>query len=109
MGDDENASLDQFVGASDDGDADEGRDAADTDEDGRGDSAGVTEGHDDSSEDVADDGDPSPDAADDAVAEPAVTSAWAPAGRRCDRCGDAANRLWRADGETVCSACKEWT
>lgn len=45
----------------------------------------------------------------DAPAGPAAsTSRWVPDGAACSGCGADVGRLWRDDGELVCSDCKEW-
>jgi hypothetical protein len=38
----------------------------------------------------------------------AATFAWVPDGVACARCGEAAARRWRDDGDLVCSSCKAW-
>ena len=72
---------------------------------------------DDDSEPTADDGseprdvdDPDPiDTGRDAPVEPlSPTYQWSPAERPCGVCGDDVAVRWRADGELVCEACKEW-
>jgi len=38
----------------------------------------------------------------------APTFAWVPDGVACARCGEAAARRWRDDGDLVCPSCKTW-
>ncbi|WP_336035322.1 DUF7573 domain-containing protein [Halobacterium yunchengense] len=43
-----------------------------------------------------------------ATAEPAaVTSSWEEGGA-CPACGEPAGRLWVADGQRCCTACRSW-
>lgn len=84
------ASLDEFLGSDEDGEADTG--AVDAEPD------GVT----------ADDGEADGTEADGAV-EPAVpTLDWTPGGAPCAACGATVERRWRDDGRMVCGECKGW-
>jgi hypothetical protein len=98
------ASIDEFVGR-DGADAtdDESRDVAEGDD--------VEEGGDV----AADIDDPAGDATELTVEErvasaspAASTSRYEPDGTACAACGDVVERLWVADGDDVCEACKPW-
>jgi formylmethanofuran dehydrogenase subunit E len=41
--------------------------------------------------------------------EPAVATArWEPSGKACKQCGETVSRLWNEHGEFVCRLCREW-
>lgn len=40
--------------------------------------------------------------------EESAVSTYAWGEYTCSACGDATQRVWRADGELVCPACKSW-
>ena len=104
-------SLDEFVGGGDaapDADAAKksDRDAGDANGDPEPDTGDGTDA--DARHDTVEADDAAaPDA--DSAPEPGVpTFGWRPDGAGCARCGEAAARRWRDDGELVCPSCKTW-
>ena len=93
----DDASLDEFVGASDDSDGDASDEAAaDADSDG----AGVGDEETEPAEESAADSD--------SIDPAAATYAWSRAGAVCAVCDDSVARRWRDGDELVCADCKEW-
>ncbi|SEH58194.1 hypothetical protein SAMN05192561_10930 [Halopenitus malekzadehii] len=46
---------------------------------------------------------------DETPVEPATATAiWSADGAACDRCDTVVKRRWLADGDRVCTDCKEW-
>lgn len=97
----EDASIDEFVGR-------DTADATDDATDGTADDGAVD---DDRIDDGAQSGAGTESTLDERVASasPAVsTSRFEPDGVACAACGDVVERLWVADGDDVCEACKPW-
>ncbi|WP_227132579.1 DUF7573 domain-containing protein [Halorubellus salinus] len=99
----EDASIDEFVD----------RDAADaTDADAADDDAVDERTADaDASSDGTESGDGTESTVDERVASAspaASTSRFEPDGAACASCGEVVERLWLADGDDVCEACKPW-
>jgi len=87
----EDASLDDFLDASD-----ESEDEADSD-------TSADDGIAETEKELNDD-----ETSADTV-EPAVTTyAWSPEGAACAECGEVVERRWTQDGHLVCGACKSW-
>jgi hypothetical protein len=103
----EDASLDDFLDAGDDGESPVAaeREAADDDSEADDVATAAEAGDGDAAGTDASDGDPP--STDDV--EPAVsTYTWAAAGGACATCGESVDRRWRADDDLVCADCKEW-
>lgn len=111
----EDASLDDFLDADDDKEAEpaETDDGPEREESGSegverdGSEIGVADAVEDPEEDVEDADDES--SRDPATVEPAAaTYDWSPDGATCAACEEVVERRWRGDPGFVCESCKDW-
>ncbi|RXK47328.1 DUF7573 domain-containing protein [Halorientalis pallida] len=96
----DDASLDEFVGASDDSDADASDGTAESGQGVTGDEAETDGTGADPGEDPATDTD--------AVDTATSTYAWSGADAVCAVCDESVARRWRDGDDLVCADCKEW-
>jgi len=100
----EDASLDDFLGGSDET-PDDG--AADEERAKEGDEELVTADQIDAEPAAETEADETVETTD--TVEPAATTyAWDGTGTACAACGEAVERRWQQDGGLVCGACKDW-
>ena len=101
----EDASIDEFVAATDDGTGDGG---PATDRKAGGDDVTHDDGAGGETDEDSTDGDETPPPDLDDVAPTVTIYGWAPQKTACETCGASTNRRWRDDGAMVCRECKEW-
>lgn len=116
----EDASLDQFAGASvadehekrDERAGTDGADDSDARTDADTDTAVDADGDDPVTESSTDDVDAEPASGSldetDGVTPTVTTYGWTPGGVCCEACGETAQRRWRDADAMVCWDCKEW-
>jgi NADH pyrophosphatase NudC (nudix superfamily) len=101
----DDASLDDFLDSSTDGDDDEG---ATTDESERDADATTTSAAPADAEETDAAAVDADEAAADTVDPATTTYQWTPTGATCAACGEQTERRWHSDDGLVCPDCKEW-